>query len=69
QGYPTGPTYYPQGQCAPDEHEYFCTGTASLASVACRAIDAGTAPTQAPAFCCPADTAPTVTYDAAGGDL
>jgi hypothetical protein len=61
--------YYPQGQCAPGEHEFFCTGTATLASAACRAVgDAGGAPTQAPAFCCPADFAPTVSYRDAGAD-
>jgi len=64
------PGYFPQGACATGEHEYFCTGTASLASGACRALgDAAAAPpTQAAAYCCPATSAPTVSYGDAGTD-
>ena len=62
------PGYFPQGACAPGEHEFFCAGAASPATAACRALgDAGaTPPTQAPAFCCPANSAPTVVYADAG---
>lgn len=61
--------YYPQGGCAPGEYEYFCTGTAALAPGACRpapVAEAGAPPTQAPAFCCPSDYVPSVSYVDAG---
>ena len=62
-----GNGYYPQGACTVGENEFFCTGTAALAGATCRALvvtDAGA--TQAPAFCCPVDPVPSVSYRDAG---
>jgi hypothetical protein len=59
--------YYPQGACTAGEHEFFCTGSATLTGAPCRAlgvIDAGAM--QAPAFCCPSDSIPSVSYGDGG---